>query len=171
VIEQEIDSLTPASEFSRRRFMRTSVGSGFAAAVLPVVAQTQVKTGTEGLIAGEVTIPVGGFNMPAYRAAPAGKAGAPLVLACRPTPDGGVRIEVRDGGPGLAPEDLAVAFERGRLTERYRGTRKVGSGVGLALVGELARRMGGVAQALPAPEGGVCFAITQPAAPPSLPSL
>jgi two-component system OmpR family sensor kinase len=89
-------------------------------------------------------------------------AGAPLVIACVPSPDGGVRLEVRDGGPGLAPEDLAVAFERGRLTERYRGSRPVGSGVGLALVGELARRLGGVAQATSAPEGGVCFAVTLP---------
>jgi carboxymethylenebutenolidase len=80
VIQQEIDSLTPARDFSRRAFVRTSVGSGFAAAVLPVVAQTQVKTDTAGLVAGEVTIPVGDFKMPAYRAAPAGKANAPVVL-------------------------------------------------------------------------------------------
>ena len=93
-------------------------------------------------------------------------AGAPLVFACGPTVDGGVRVEVRDGGPGLAPEDLEVAFERGRLTERYRGRRAVGSGVGLALVGELARRMGGRADALPAPEGGVNYTFTLPAGPP-----
>jgi two-component system, OmpR family, sensor kinase len=93
--------------------------------------------------------------------------GAPLILACGPTADGGARLEVRDGGPGLPPEDLAVAFERGRLTERYRGRRAVGSGVGLALVGELARRLGGRADALPAPEGGVTFAVTLP---PSLPA-
>jgi two-component system OmpR family sensor kinase len=86
--------------------------------------------------------------------------GAPLVLAAFVTPDGGVRVEVRDGGPGLSAQDLAVAFERGVLTERYRGSRPVGSGVGLALVGELTRRMGGCAQATQAPEGGVCFALT-----------
>jgi two-component system sensor histidine kinase BaeS len=92
--------------------------------------------------------------------------GAPLVLACRATPSGDVVVEVRDGGPGLAPEDLAVAFERGRLTERYRGDRPVGSGLGLALVGELARRLGGSAEARPAPEGGVAFALVLPAAGP-----
>ena len=80
MIQHDIDSLTPASDFSRRRFMRTSVGSGFAAAVLPVVAQTQIKTPADGLVVGEVTIPVGSFKMPAYRAAPAGKANAPVVL-------------------------------------------------------------------------------------------
>ena len=80
MIEQDIDSLAPGRDFNRRDFVRTSVGSGFAAAVLPVVAQTTIKTDTNGLIAGEVTIPVGDFKMPAYRAAPAGKANAPVVL-------------------------------------------------------------------------------------------
>jgi carboxymethylenebutenolidase len=77
---QDFDSLTPSRDLSRRDFVRTSVGSGFAAAVLPVMAQTEVKTDTVGLIASEVTIPVGDFKMPAYRAAPADKANAPLVL-------------------------------------------------------------------------------------------
>jgi carboxymethylenebutenolidase len=80
MIEQEIDSLAPGRDFSRRAFVRTSVGSGFAAAVLPVCAQTVIKTDSSGLTAGEVTIPVGGFKMPAYRAAPAGKTNAPVVL-------------------------------------------------------------------------------------------
>jgi len=88
--------------------------------------------------------------------------GAALVLACHPAGPGWAAVEVRDGGPGLAPEDLAVAFERGVLTQRYRGTRTVGSGLGLALVGELARRLGGHAQASPAAEGGVCFAVVLP---------
>jgi len=88
--------------------------------------------------------------------------GAALVLACHPAGPGWAAVEVRDGGPGLAPEDLAVAFERGVLTQRYRGTRTVGSGLGLALVGELARRLGGHAQASPAAEGGVCFSVVLP---------
>jgi carboxymethylenebutenolidase len=80
VIQQEIDSLLPQRDFSRRAFVRTSVGSGFAAAVMPVTAQTVVKTDATGLLAGEVMIPVGDFKMPAYRAAPAGKANAPVIL-------------------------------------------------------------------------------------------
>jgi carboxymethylenebutenolidase len=80
MIEQEIDCLAPGRGFSRRDFVRTSVGSGFAAAAMPICAQTAIKTDTTGLVAGEVTIPVGGFKMPAYRAAPAGKANAPVVL-------------------------------------------------------------------------------------------
>jgi signal transduction histidine kinase len=90
--------------------------------------------------------------------------GAPLVIA---TGGGGAEawIQVRDGGPGLAPDDYAVAFERGALHDRYRGRRAVGSGgVGLALVHGLVTRMGGTVRATPAPEGGACFTVSFPAA-------
>ncbi len=80
MLNKDFDSLTPHRDFSRRDFVRASVGSGFAAAVLPVVAQTVVKTDSQGLVEGEVTIMVGDFKMPAYRAAPLGKAKAPVVL-------------------------------------------------------------------------------------------
>ena len=50
---------------------------------------------------------------------------------------------MRDGGPGFTDADLAVVFERGALYERYRGIRKVGSGLGLALAAGLVRRLGG----------------------------
>ena len=76
----DFNSLVLTPPMSRRRFVRTTVGSGFAAAALPIVAQTVVKTDADGLVAGEVTISVGDFKMPAYRAAPAGRRGAPVVL-------------------------------------------------------------------------------------------
>ena len=79
--QEDFNTLVPAQgDFNRRTFVRTAVGSGFAAAVLPVMAQTVVKTDSVGLVAGEVTIHVGGFKMPAYRAAPAGRTGLPVVL-------------------------------------------------------------------------------------------
>ena len=68
----ELDSLISTRDFTRRDFVQTALGSGFAAAVMPVSAQT-IRTGSEGLIAGEVTISVGDFKMPAYRAMPAEK--------------------------------------------------------------------------------------------------
>ena len=78
---QEIDSLVPApGDGSRRAFMRAGVGAGFAAAVLPVASQTVVKTDSNGLDVGEVLIPAGDFKLPAYRAAPAGRRNAPVVL-------------------------------------------------------------------------------------------
>jgi carboxymethylenebutenolidase len=77
----DFDTLVPArAGFNRRDFVRTTVGTGFAAAVLPVAAQTVVKTDSTGLLAGEVTIQVGDFKMPAYRAAPAGGKNLPVVL-------------------------------------------------------------------------------------------
>ena len=81
MIQEEFNSLVPAQgDFNRRAFVRSAVGTGFAAAVLPVMAQTVIKTDSAGLRVGEVTINVGGFQMPAYRAAPAGRAGLPVVL-------------------------------------------------------------------------------------------
>ena len=69
-----------AGALDRRGFVRAAVGTGFAAAVLPVSAQTVIKTSADGLEAGEVSIPVGGFKMPAYRAAPKHARQAPVVL-------------------------------------------------------------------------------------------
>jgi carboxymethylenebutenolidase len=85
MLKAEFATLVPSSglldeDSTRRGFVRRAVGTGFAAAVLPVMAQTLVKTDSKGLVAGEVSIPVGDFRMPAYRAAPAGRSNAPVVL-------------------------------------------------------------------------------------------
>jgi signal transduction histidine kinase len=90
--------------------------------------------------------------------------GAPLVLGARGAPTGGI-VEVRDGGPGFTDDDLAVVFERGALYQRYRGVRKVGSGLGLALAARLVRRLGGRIEAGHAPEGGAQFTVTLPLRP------
>jgi two-component system sensor histidine kinase BaeS len=94
-------------------------------------------------------------------------AGAPIVLAARaePSPLGllGV-LEVRDGGPGLTADDCVVAFDRSALYDRYRGLRPVSTGLGLALVGRLAARLGGSARAGAAVEGGAAFSVRLPLA-------
>ena len=74
-----VPAVSPLARLNRRQFVGRGVGTGFAAAVLPVSAQT-IKTSSAGLLTGEVTVPVNGFQMPAYRAAPAGRTGLPLVL-------------------------------------------------------------------------------------------
>ena len=79
MLQSDFDSLTPTRAFSRRDFVRTGVGSGFAAAVLPISAQA-IRTDSTGLVVGEVSIPVGSFKMPAYRAMPEGKSNLPVVL-------------------------------------------------------------------------------------------
>jgi len=94
----------------------------------------------------------------ALRVTPAGR---PIVLAVREEGDR-VAVEIRDGGPGLSDDDLAVAFVPEELHSRYRGVRKVGTGLGLALVGSLATRLGATAQAGHAPEGGAMFTVRLP---------
>ena len=64
----------------RRAFLTTGVAVGFAAAVQPVTAQI-IHTDSEGLVAGQVMVPVPGGQIPAYRAYPAkGNVPFPTVL-------------------------------------------------------------------------------------------
>jgi carboxymethylenebutenolidase len=82
--KEDFDSLVGKSPLSeavdRRGFIKTALGTGFAAAVLPVCAQTMIKTDTEGLTAGEVSVDVNGQKVPVYRAQPAGKTNLPVIL-------------------------------------------------------------------------------------------
>ncbi len=79
-MREDLDTPSTNRGFSRRDFVRASVGSGFAAAVLPVTAQTVIKTDSVGLLTGEVMIGVGDFKLPAYRAAPLDRVNPPVVL-------------------------------------------------------------------------------------------
>lgn len=79
-LSQDLQALTPGKDFSRRDFVRTSIGSGFAAATLPIAAQTVITTSADGLEVGEVSIQVGDFKLPAYRAQPKGQTNLPVVL-------------------------------------------------------------------------------------------
>lgn len=65
---------------TRREFVVTSLATGFAAAVLPVAAQTLVTTDSSGLEAGEVQVPVEGGTVPAYRAMPSSGGPFPITL-------------------------------------------------------------------------------------------
>jgi len=75
-----LDARDVGATATRRTALKAALGVGYAAAALPIMAQTAIKTPTDGLTAGEVMIDVNGFKMPAYRAAPAGKTGLPVVL-------------------------------------------------------------------------------------------
>ncbi len=78
--DPEFESLVPALSFTRRRFLVTSLGAGFALSVQPVMAQTAIKTDDAGLLAGEVKVPVKDGEMVAYRALPKGAVKPPVVL-------------------------------------------------------------------------------------------
>ncbi|MBV9959103.1 MAG: dienelactone hydrolase family protein [Acidobacteria bacterium] len=77
---EDITGQPPEAGFTRRRFIMTSLAAGFALAVQPIVAQTTIKTDSNGLVAGEVRIPVADGEIPAYRAMPEKGKGFPVVL-------------------------------------------------------------------------------------------
>lgn len=64
----------------RRAALKAALGVGYAASVAPLMAQTAIRTPTDGLTVGEVDIRVGSESIPAFRAAPAGKTNLPVVL-------------------------------------------------------------------------------------------
>jgi carboxymethylenebutenolidase len=80
VVASELRSLLGAPRpVDRRTFVVTSLSAGFAAAVLPVSAQT-ITTPSDGLAAGEVKVPTKDGAMVAYRAMPASGTGSPVIL-------------------------------------------------------------------------------------------
>ncbi|GAC1316273.1 MAG: dienelactone hydrolase family protein [Collimonas sp.] len=83
-LKQDLDSLVGKTSLSddvdRRTFLKTALGTGFAAAVMPVMAQTVIKTDSTGLIAGPLEIQTNGLSVPAYRSQPEGKTNLPVVL-------------------------------------------------------------------------------------------
>lgn len=66
-------------DMTRRAFAATGLVTGFTLAAGPLNAAA-IVTDTKGLDAGEVSIPVTGGAIPAYRARPEGKKDAPTIL-------------------------------------------------------------------------------------------
>jgi two-component system sensor histidine kinase KdpD len=88
--------------------------------------------------------------------------GAPIAVDAGATPDGGVRIDIADQGPGI-PDD-----ERSRIFDRFysvaRGDRgRDGTGLGLAICRGMIGAHGGDVEALPGPDDrGTTIRITLP---------
>ncbi len=72
----------------------------------------------------------------------------------------GLAVEVADSGPGLPPGAEEKIFERGWSTKR--GDASLGRGLGLALIGQVARRYGGDVHASRSPLGGALFEVRVP---------
>ena len=95
--------------------------------------------------------------------------------AIRATPEGGrvrvtavragaaIAFRVRDGGPGIAEEDLPTVFERFRQGDHGRRDLRGGSGLGLAIVRTLVEAHGGTVAATNRAGGGAELAVTLPA--------
>jgi carboxymethylenebutenolidase len=80
----EFNSLLPSQTTdagaSRRTALKMALGVGYAATAMPIMAQTAIKTSSDGLKTGEVSFEVNGFKVPAFFAAPEGKSNLPVVL-------------------------------------------------------------------------------------------
>jgi len=81
---QDFSSLLPGASTeagaNRRTALKVALGVGYAAAAMPIMAQTAIKTSSAGLHAGEGIYDVDGFSVPFYFAAPEGKKNLPVIL-------------------------------------------------------------------------------------------
>jgi carboxymethylenebutenolidase len=118
----ELASLSRRWNLSRREFVVSALASGFALAVQPVSAQT-ITTDANGLIAGEVRIPVKDGEIPGYRAMPAKGKDFPLLLVVQEI--FGVHEHIRDvcrrlaklGYMAVAPELYSRQGDVSKLTD------------------------------------------------------
>lgn len=121
-MNDDLRSLAPKTDFTRRGFVITTLASGFAISVLPVSAET-ITTDDKGLDAGEVKIPVPDGEMPAYRAMPMGRDSLPVVLVVQEI--FGVHEHIKDicrrlaklGYLAIAPELYARQGDVSKLTD------------------------------------------------------
>ncbi len=122
-MEEDLLSLLPKTDMTRRRFVVTSLAAGFALSVQPISAQTVITTDTKGLVAGEVKIPVSDGEMPAYRAMPDKGKDFPVALVVQEI--FGVHEHIKDicrrfaklGYLAIAPELYARQGDVSKITE------------------------------------------------------
>jgi carboxymethylenebutenolidase len=121
--QQEFDSLVPELRLSRRGFIVTSLGAGFALATQPIMAQTAIKTDAEGLTVGEIQVPTADGPLAAYRAMPAGGKNLPTVLVVHEI--FGVHEYIKDTCRRLAKAGyMAIAAE---MYARHGDVSKMGN--------------------------------------------
>ena len=77
--------------------------------------------------------------------------------------DGGAILEVRDNGPGIAPEHLPRIFERFYRVDKARSREQGGTGLGLAIVKHLAEGMGATVSVASDLGQGTRFTVEVPA--------
>jgi carboxymethylenebutenolidase len=120
-MSEDLTALEAKTSLTRREFVVTTLATGFALAVQPVSAQT-ITTDTNGLIAGEVKIPVTGGTIPAYRAMPETGKTFPVVLVVQEI--FGVHEHIKDmcrrfaklGHLAIAPEMYSREGDVSKLT-------------------------------------------------------
>ncbi len=80
----DFDALLPGQATpdgaNRRTALKVALGVGYAATAMPIMAQTAIKTSSEGLVTGEAIYDMEGFSVPIFYAAPEGKKNLPVIL-------------------------------------------------------------------------------------------
>ena len=89
--------------------------------------------------------------------------GGRISIACLLRPDGGVAIEVRDSGIGIAREHLSRLTERFYRVDGSRSRDTGGTGLGLSIVKHVVQRHGGALEIDSEPGVGSCFRLVLPA--------
>ena len=81
---KDFDALLPGQSTlagaNRRTALKVALGVGYAATAVPIMAQTAIRTSSEGLTSGESSFKVDGFSVPFFYAAPEGKKNLPVIL-------------------------------------------------------------------------------------------
>lgn len=121
-MHEDLRSLLPKADVTRREFVVTTLATGFALAAQPVSAQT-ITTDSAGLVAGEVKIPTADGMVPAYRAMPQAGGPFPIVLVVQEI--FGVHEHIKDicrrlaklGYLAVAPELYARQGDVSQLTD------------------------------------------------------
>jgi two-component system, OmpR family, sensor histidine kinase RstB len=91
----------------------------------------------------------------------------PIEVTVHGGPAGRARVSVCDAGPGVPEEERERIFAPFYRPSARGAAESGGSGLGLALVRQIALRHGGEARCLARPGGGTCFEVDLPAAPAS----
>ncbi|HEY8357959.1 MAG TPA: ATP-binding protein, partial [Ramlibacter sp.] len=89
--------------------------------------------------------------------------GGSIEVATRLLPAGRLAFDVRDTGPGIAPEHIPRLTERFYRVDRSRSRETGGTGLGLAIVKHVVQRHGGELRIESTPGAGSTFAIELPA--------
>jgi heavy metal sensor kinase len=90
--------------------------------------------------------------------------GGAISVRVKNEPAGGLRLEVVDSGPGIAPEHSARIFDRFYRVDESRSRDPGGTGLGLSIAQWAVRVHGGSIQLLPTPGAGCTFQICLPPA-------
>ncbi|MCB9994006.1 MAG: sodium:solute symporter [Hyphomicrobiaceae bacterium] len=76
--------------------------------------------------------------------------------------EGQIAIDFEDNGPGVAPADRDIIFEKFSRGRSGGGTTEAGSGLGLAISREIIGRLDGKLELVSTEGSGACFRVTLP---------